>query len=149
MQKVNIFITATGKLFGDEKKIIISTVNSVLKAEKIQNAEVSVLITNDRHIKKLNKEYRGRNKPTNVLSFHQNTDTVNKRKYNILGDIVISRDAVKKGIYYDDEKIELSFFVIHGLLHLLGYNHKIKKDIVEMESREKKCLQQLFKDKVK
>lgn len=80
--------------------------------------EVSVLITDDDRIQELNKTYRNKNKPTDVLSFPMDDE-------QLLGDIVISMDTAKAQaesfkVSLDEE---LSRLLVHGLLHLLGYDH--------------------------
>lgn len=109
--------------------------------------EISLFLTNDKHIKKLNKKYRMIDKPTDVLSFSFFTKKELKRiNENIspdkkiqIGDIVISADRAK--IQAKQEKInlkeELKRLFIHGLLHLFGYDHVTKKDRDFMAKLEK------------
>lgn len=103
-----------------------------------KDAEVSITLTNDVEIHKLNKEYRGMDKPTNVLSFELGDDL-------LLGDIYISLDTVKReaaaaGISVAEHTAHM---VVHGMLHLQGYDH-IRDDEAEiMESREIAILKKL------
>ena len=96
-----------------------------------KDAEVSITLTNDKEIHKLNKKYRGMDKPTNVLSFELGDDL-------LLGDIYISLDTVKReakeaGISVAEHTAHM---VVHGMLHLQGYDH-IKDDEAKiMESKE-------------
>ncbi len=101
----------------------------VLQAENCaQNTEVSVLLTSDETIKILNEQYRGIDEATDVLSFSQHeTDEVfpGVDDENLLGDVVISvetarRQAEQRGIEMD---VEIETLLVHGLLHLLGYDH--------------------------
>lgn len=110
----------------DFGKIANTAVSGVYK-----NSEVSITLTNDRHIKKINKKYRGINKPTNVLSFELGDDI-------LLGDIFISLDTVKAEAKRDNISIEehVAHLVIHGVLHLLGYDHIKDKDAKVMEKKE-------------
>ncbi len=101
-------------------------------------AEVSITLTDDKSIKKLNKEYRGKNSPTNVLSFELGDDI-------LLGDIFISMDTVAReaasaGISIDDH---LAHMVVHGILHLNGYDHIDDADARIMEKLEVKALKKL------
>ncbi|GAB6066463.1 rRNA maturation RNase YbeY [Aquifex pyrophilus] len=94
-----------------------------LSALNLQGVELSVYITDDEEIRELNKTYRGKDKPTDVLSFPLN-ETVNGLK--ILGDIVISQDTAERqarelGHSLNDEVKRL---LIHGIVHLLGYDHE-------------------------
>ena len=103
-----------------------------------KNAEVSITLTNDREIHKLNKKYRGIDKPTNVLSFELCDDL-------LLGDIYISLDTVSReakdaGISVAEHTAHM---VVHGMLHLMGYDHIEDKDAVVMESKEIKILKKL------
>ncbi|MBY0511761.1 MAG: rRNA maturation RNase YbeY [Rhodospirillaceae bacterium] len=100
--------------------------------------ELSILLTSDRASRKLNALYRGKDKPTNVLSFPAGDPLM-------LGDI-----AVAYGVTAREAKTErktltahLSHLVVHGVLHLLGYDHENEKDAVAMERRERKILADL------
>lgn len=100
-----------------DKKLLTGVANIVLKGENIlRNKNLSVVFLNAGKIKELNKKYRQKNKPTDVLSF-ENDDG--------LGEVVICPDAVKKNAEENGKsfKQELSFVLIHGILHLLGYDH--------------------------
>ena len=102
------------------KRLIKRTVNTVLDYEGIDHrCEVSVTLTNNKEIRKLNKLFRSIDKPTDVLSFPM--DDI------VLGDIVISLEKAKKQAVDSFER-ELVFLCVHGLLHLLGYDHEISKD---------------------
>ncbi|MCL2519310.1 MAG: rRNA maturation RNase YbeY [Oscillospiraceae bacterium] len=105
------------------KRLVKRIVNLVLDYERINNrCEVSVILTDNKEIRKLNKEFRDIDKTTDVLSFPM--------EENVLGDIVISLDKTKKqaDLYGHSFERELTFLCVHGLLHLLGYDHEISKD---------------------
>ena len=98
---------------------------------KNKDAEVSITLTNDKEIHKLNKKYRGIDKPTNVLSFELGDDL-------LLGDIYISLDTVKReaaavGISVAEHTAHM---VVHGMLHLRGYDHISDDEAKVMESKE-------------
>jgi len=99
--------------------------------------EVSLVFVTDSQIRKLNERYRHKNKATDVLSFPMN---VKDKRAKLLGDIVISadtakRDAKKKGIRFEEE---LKFLLIHGFLHLLGYDHEVsEREKKRMERKER------------
>ncbi len=88
--------------------------------------EISLLITNDNTIHQYNKEYRGKDRPTDVLSFPMEEEIM-------LGDIVISIETAKRQAEERDIMLdrEAAFLFIHGLLHLLGYDHEIDKQAEE------------------
>jgi probable rRNA maturation factor len=113
------------------KKVI----KRALKHEKVENAYFSIIFVNEEEIKKINKEYRGIDKVTDVISFalEDSKDTINN-DLRILGDIYICipRMLEQAKNYGHSIKRELSFLTIHGLLHLLGYDHMEKEDEKEM-----------------
>jgi probable rRNA maturation factor len=90
-------------------------------------AEVSVVLVDDQSIQDLNREYRGKDVPTDVLSFAQQEgeEMVDAYEAPVLGDIVISLErAVKQAENFGHSlERELSFLLVHGLLHLAGYDH--------------------------
>ena len=102
-------------------------------AQSEAQGEVSVLLTNDPEIQTLNRDWRGKDKPTDVLSFPADPmDTP------FLGDIAVSlgvcqRDAADRAIALDQH---VSHLLIHGLLHLLGHDHKDDTEAAEMEALE-------------
>lgn len=102
--------------------------------------EISLLITNDETIHLLNKEYRQKDKPTDVLSFPMEDDIM-------LGDIVISLDAAKNQALERDINVdrEVAFLFIHGLLHLLGYDHETSvEDEKNMFALQEEILKKLI-----
>lgn len=105
------------------------------------NRYLSILITNNENIQKINKEYRGKDTPTDVISFAYN-ETENFGPIEILGDIVISIDKVieQSKEYNHSEKREFYYVLCHGLLHLLGYDHIEEKDKKIMREKEEKYL---------
>ena len=102
-------------------------------AQSATQGEVSILLTNDPEIQTLNRDWRGKDKPTDVLSFPADPmDTP------FLGDIAVSlgvcqRDAADRAIALDQH---VSHLLIHGLLHLLGHDHKDDTEAAEMEALE-------------
>lgn len=108
------------------------------------NYEISLLITDDETIHQLNKEYRQKDRPTDVLSFPMEDDIM-------LGDIVISLDTAKKQALERDINVdrEVAFLFIHGLLHLLGYDHETSaEDEKEMFALQEEILKKLIDYKV-
>ena len=105
--------------------------NFVIKKENLENCLFNVIIVDNDYIHKLNKEYRGIDRPTDVISFalEDEVDDV-KLDFRVLGDIYISLDKTNEQakLYNHSFLRELSFLTIHGLLHLLGYDHMVKED---------------------
>ncbi len=115
-----------------------------LKLEKVKNAYFSVVLVNDKKIKKINKEYRGIDKVTDVISFaFEDND---KRRYNnirVLGEIYICIPKMinQAEAYGHTQTRELAFLGVHGLLHLLGYDHvKDKEEEKIMIERQEEIL---------
>jgi probable rRNA maturation factor len=108
--------------------------------------EVSVRLTSDAEVRQLNLQYRGKDKPTNVLSFPMVQpdliETVGQNSDDgelLLGDIVLAhgvcaREAAEKGVALD---AHASHLIVHGLLHLLGYDHQGSVEAEHMESLER------------
>lgn len=113
-----------------ELKIIKKVLKFGLKKLKINKVEFNVIIVDNDYIRKLNKDYRGINKETDVISFALEDDKTFNLKERILGDIYISYPkALKQAEEYQHSlRRELCFLAVHGLLHLLGYDHIEKKD---------------------
>ena len=115
----------------------------VLHLLGLHGAELSILLVNDRRMKLLNRQYRSIDRATDVLSFPQ---TENRTQNFVLGDIVINlprakRQAAEQGITLNKE---LKRLMIHGLLHLIGYDHeKSRYQKNKMRSKERELLEVL------
>lgn len=109
-----------------------------------QTAELSVLFCDDGAIRDLNRQYRGKNEPTDVLSFDQLAEVGGAaEKQLVLGDIVISLETVE-GRYPGDRKAmgdEVRLLFCHGLLHLLGYTHGTAAERNAMRAKQAEYLQ--------
>ena len=112
--------------------------------------EISVTLTGNEQVRALNARWRGKDKPTNVLSFPM-ADESDLVKANVagaellLGDIILARgiceaEAAEKGVSIADHATHL---VVHGTLHLLGYDHHDDRDASDMEAREIRALKRL------
>ena len=128
--------------------IVRQAVHSALSVTtKPSEEELAVILANDALLKSLNKDYRGIDKPTNVLSFSY-TQPKKENVSNLpsmLGDIIISLDtacseAEKANIGL---KAHVSHLVIHGVLHLMGYNHELDSDALIMEKLEIQALERI------
>ena len=109
----------------------------------VMDAEVSVTLTDDAHIHVLNRDYRGVDRPTDVLSFalteSEEPAIIDAPCSVVLGDLVISleRAATQAEEYGHSFLRELSFLTVHGMLHLLGYDHIEEEDRLEMEEEQR------------
>ena len=107
--------------------------------------ELSVRLTDDKEIMILNKTYRNKNSPTNVLSFCSQKNKYDKLGFQILGDLVISRDTAIKELSGTKKTFEqhISHLTVHGFLHLLGYIHEDENRAKKMEDLETKILKKM------
>ncbi|SNZ06360.1 probable rRNA maturation factor [Persephonella hydrogeniphila] len=108
------------------KKFVKETAEKILKELTLDNVELSITLTDNETIKQINKQWRNKDKPTDVLSFPIDEKPAGYR-YRVLGDVVISLPYAKKqaeeiGIPYKNEIVRL---LTHGILHLLGYDHEV------------------------
>ncbi|AKL85219.1 rRNA maturation RNase YbeY [Bacillus atrophaeus] len=111
-------------------------------------AEVSVTIVTNDEIQQINKEYRGKDTPTDVISFaleeegEDEVEIVGAEMPPVLGDIIISADRTKEQAeeYGHSFLRELGFLAVHGFLHLLGYDHMTKEQEEEMFTKQKDLL---------
>ena len=105
--------------------------------------EVTVRLVENSEMCELNREYRGKDSPTNVLSFPCDWDLPDEPR--LLGDIVIAVQVVNEEAKTQKKKMEAHWahIVIHGLLHLLGYDHIDENDAEIMETLEKRILAEL------
>jgi probable rRNA maturation factor len=138
------------KLHKISKRKIRFTVINLLKFLNCHDKEVSISFVDDKTIRELNNQYLGRNKATNVLSFSLQEGEFSGINPHILGDIVIStetaeHDAIKGKLTFSQE---LDFLIIHGLLHLLGYNHEgtSKEETKKMWNMQKMLLKTLHQN---
>lgn len=116
---------------------------NVCKDEKLGDGEFNVIIVTSDFIHNLNKEYRNIDRVTDVISFALEDDkTFNFDGYRVLGDIYICLDKVKSQAleYGHSFKRELSFLAVHGLLHLLGYDHMEKEEEKIMFAKQEEVL---------
>ncbi len=101
------------------------TAGKILKILKKKNLEVEIYLTNHRMMRRLNKEFRGKDKVADVLSFNEPKNFISSpSKYKKIGEIYLNMSDVRCQL------------LVHGLLHLLGYDHKGKNDRIKMEKLE-------------
>lgn len=126
----------------------LKIIASAIPFFKKKNVVLTILLTNSKNVKKLNKKFRNKNKPTDVLSFPYFRSSYLKsiKENNIyIGDIAISYEIIKKRSSKNNFKFEFDKVWIHGLLHLIGYDHIKNKDYFIMERTEKKILNLISK----
>lgn len=123
-------------------KDIETLLNKTVKFLDIEQAIFNVIIIDDERIHQINREYRNVDRPTDVISFALEDDKSMTSELRILGDIYVSIDTARRQAYeyYNSEQEELRFLIIHGLLHLLGYDHMKEEEEKEMMSLEEEVL---------
>ncbi|MCF2698096.1 rRNA maturation RNase YbeY [Fusobacterium sp. FSA-380-WT-2B] len=120
-------------------------VQKVLEKEYESEAPIymSLLFTGNDEIQVINREYRDKDQPTDVISFaYHETEDFDIGPYDTLGDIVISLERVVEQAkeYNHSDKRELFYVLTHGILHLLGYDHIEEEDKKEMRAKEEEIL---------
>ena len=112
----------------------------ILDALECPEAELSVVVVDDAGIQELNRDYLGRDRPTNVISFPMLEGEESGIVPGLLGDVVISADTAARDAEEAGSTFEREFFflLIHGILHLVGFNHEGVDDaeIARMEAKE-------------
>ena len=118
-------------------------IDYAIEKEKLENVLFNIIIVDNEYIHKLNKEYRGIDRPTDVISFalEDNDDGINNG-FRVLGDIYISIDKVYEQAkeYGHSNLREICFLMIHGFLHLLGYDHMEKEAEKIMFAKQEEIL---------
>lgn len=145
-------LPSTLEVTSAEKNLIEEVIERVATLYDLKNHEVSVLLTDDENIHAFNKKYRKIDRPTDVLSFALEHDRVDENEPLIqgeekivLGDLIISLERAKEQAhdYGHTYKRELAFLTVHGMLHLLGYDHQEERERLEMEAEQKIIMENL------
>ena len=134
---------------GEEiESIIRKAAEKVLTMEGSEECEVSIFLTDDDEIHRLNRLYRDVDRPTDVLAFAMREGLDGELNRQILGDVVISVPTTERQaiIYGHTFEAEMALLVSHGVLHLLGYDHEEKNDILVLRHRQEEILRSLGYD---
>ncbi len=123
---------------------------SCFKEENLYDYKIyiSVILTNEKNIKKINKEYRNIDKETDVLSFPMfEKEEINsiKEQEEVLGDIVVCIPVIKRQAieYEHSEEREFAYMLVHGFYHIMGYDHMIETEKEVMRAKEENILNKL------
>jgi len=138
---MQVLISNDQREFFVDCQLLETQCRNILFFLECENQELSVLLTNDKKIQELNKKYRGQNQATDVLSFPQSEGEESEPNVHLMGDVVISmmtakRQSVEHGLSFDEEIILL---LIHGILHLLGFEHERSEEeanLMKIKTRE-------------
>lgn len=150
----NIYVSNDfGQLEFDYPKIIKSTAQqllNVIDCPKAEKFELSMKLATNEDVQNLNRDYRGKNKPTNVLSFEEDLDDdfVNLQQdsgFTYVGDIIFAVPVLLKEAKEQNKIVEHHFahLVVHSILHLFGFDHVEEKEAEIMESLEINILKRL------
>lgn len=136
MSLIEIDITRHAGPWPNTDQMIKESVETAAKQNfDAEPCELSIVLADNDFIQNLNRQYRGKDKPTNVLSFPQDD-------HRHLGDIILAYETIIEEATAQKKSFEdhLTHLVIHGFLHLLGYDHETETEAQEMESLEIKIL---------
>ena len=143
------FIDETETLSEEETSLVQNILNFAAKKEEVEDdSEVSVTYVTNERIQEVNREYRQKDQPTDVISFaleelgEDEVEIVGGQIPRVLGDIIISIDRAKEQAeeYNHSFSRELGFLALHGFLHLLGYDHMEEMDEKKMFQKQKDIL---------
>lgn len=139
------FFNETKENLDEEFKTVHEVLVHGLKKLKIDEAIFNVIIVDNDYIHKLNKEYRNIDRETDVITFALEDDKTFNPDIRILGDVYISIDRVhSQSEEYGHSFIrELCFLAVHGMLHLLGYDHMEKEDEIVMFKLQEEILDEM------
>jgi probable rRNA maturation factor len=123
---------------GVDARELKATMRALLKAVDEDGASISLTLVNDAAIQEINREHRGKDKPTDVLSFPLDPDVEGPER--LLGDIVISIDTARRQAAEYDAPLQREVYrlAIHGLLHVLGHDHMEPEERAVMEAEERR-----------
>ena len=126
------------------QKILKDNIIKILKILNIRKAQLSVAFVNDYKIRRLNKKYRKKDRITDVLAFNMLEDGAHNSG-RILGEVVISTDTAAKNAkrFKASLKDEINLYLIHGILHLKGYEDETKKDFRRMKLKQEEILDRI------
>ena len=118
---------------------------SILRVLNLTDVELSLVLCDDAFIHRLNKDYRGKDKATDVLSFAQREGDAAFADDPILGDVIISIDTAQRQSLGRGHDLfhEIKILLVHGILHLLGYDHEQDDEAEIMEAKERQVLSKI------
>jgi probable rRNA maturation factor len=125
----------------DAETLLHRAANATWEAAGSGTAELSVMLSSDTEIQALNRDYRGKDKPTNVLSFPAGDEGAAGRP-RLLGDVVLALETIKREAAAQSKPLadHLSHLTVHGVLHLLGHDHETETQATAMEALETEIL---------
>ena len=133
---IDIYNETKSRIYTNRLRNVASIASGYLNFKK----PVSIAIVNSSSIKKLNKMYRGMNKPTDVLSFAMGRDS-----YEVSGEVIICYDVAKEQAIKEKTSVirRIEKLLVHGMVHISGRDHKTDAEAIAMESIENKILKKI------
>ena len=144
---MKVLLEARSRWRGIRKREVAGKARAVLDLLGSREAELSILLTGDEEMRQINADYRGIDRPTDVIAFAMREGDFGDLHAEILGDVVISIDTAKRQAEERGNSLweELLFLLVHGILHLHGYDHEQgAKMKVEMEAKELEIAEKLI-----
>ncbi len=125
----------------DAEALLCRSANAAWEAAGSGTAELSILLSGDAEVQALNNDYRGKDKPTNVLSFPAGDEGAAGRP-RLLGDVVLALETIEREAAAQSKPLtdHLSHLTVHGVLHLLGHDHETETQATAMEALETEIL---------
>ncbi|MGG6431191.1 rRNA maturation RNase YbeY [Anoxybacillus sp. D401a] len=145
------FMDETNEITEEQVELIEKLLQHAAKEENVPDgAEVSITFVDNEKIREMNRDYRGKDQPTDVISFaleemgEEEIEIVGVDVPPMLGDIIISVPKAREQAeeYGHSFMRELGFLAVHGFLHLLGYDHETEEEEKEMFTKQEQLLQQ-------
>lgn len=130
---------------GLNESVIRQAVLATLRMHDSEACEVSVLLTDDNAIQSLNRQFRNIDTPTDVLAFAMREDGDESMNPHLLGDVIISVPTAQRQAHAQNHSldVEVANLTVHGVLHLLGYDHQISADATIMFEKQESVLRQI------
>ncbi|MCQ2559781.1 MAG: rRNA maturation RNase YbeY [Clostridia bacterium] len=128
------------------EKLLDTVCQTAVQAEGLTGGdwEISLVLADNAYIQELNRDYRGLDRPTDVLSFalEEGEEMPNPLAVRMLGDIVLSLEKAQEQAEEFGHSLEreIAYLTVHGVLHLLGYDHMLEADKIIMRSKEEEIL---------
>lgn len=136
----NVSVSSVGKSYKALETHLGGNLKKLINLDKKGSFIVGLYLVDNMTMRGLNRKFRGKNNPTNVLSFVTPKEFVMPpKKSKDLGEIYLAPDFIKS------KGEDINFLLIHGFLHLLGFNHNKKDDTITMQHKEQKLLSKLTK----
>ncbi|TAK00638.1 MAG: rRNA maturation RNase YbeY [Candidatus Manganitrophaceae bacterium] len=145
---MNISVQNRQRTYPVNRKSILNWARKILSMQKVDQAEMGIIFVNDRRIRIYNREYRKKDKPTDVLSFPMREGVGGALHPHFLGDVMISleRSAEEALEYGRSRREQLLILLIHGTLHLLGYDHeRSPAEERRMQRRERLLFKRIYR----